>query len=244
MCSLLARFVDAPAIFIALKDAEGGRIVFLFENGVVEQLENRRVRPGSRPRTSCAKVSRSSSGAWKIGSRAVRRLICLRTRKTTNAFRRSSFRSNSAPRSSVCCPCKAKNPTPTIEADVDLLQTCALYLSVRIHQAQIETQSARLENIASTDSLTGVANRRWLNQRLSAEWRRAIRRRSAVAVMLIDVDFFKPFNDTYGHVAGDAALQQVATALSSCLSRPDDALRGTAAKSSSRYYPIRDFAVR
>jgi diguanylate cyclase (GGDEF)-like protein len=109
------------------------------------------------------------------------------------------------------------------EEDVELLQTCALYLSVRIHQAQIETQSARLENIASTDSLTGVANRRWLNQRLSAEWRRAIRRRAGIALMLIDIDFFKAFNDTYGHVAGDAALQQVATALASCLSRSEDA---------------------
>src|SRR6185437_5688174 len=108
------------------------------------------------------------------------------------------------------------------EEDVQLLQTCALYLSVRIHQAQIETQTARLENIASTDSLTGVPNRRWLNQRLSAEWRRAIRRRTGVSLLLFDVDFFKPFNDSYGHVAGDAALQQVATALASCLSRSED----------------------
>lgn len=65
------------------------------------------------------------------------------------------------------------------EDDVDLLQTCALYLSVRVHQAQLESQSARLENIASTDSLTGVANRRWFNQRLAAEWRRGVRRTAA-----------------------------------------------------------------
>ncbi|HLI96982.1 MAG TPA: diguanylate cyclase, partial [Candidatus Baltobacteraceae bacterium] len=223
ICSLLARFVDAPAIFIALADAEGGRIVFLLENGVGEQLENRRVRPGS----ATAHVLREGQPILK---RRLEDWVEGRSPLNLPSHPQSDERV-----SAIFVPLKfgtkiigvlsvqSEEPDAYDEADVDLLQTCALYLSVRIHQAKIETKSARLENIASTDSLTGVANRRWFNQRLSAEWRRAIRRRSEVALMLVDVDFFKPFNDTYGHVAGDAALQQVATALASCLSRPEDA---------------------
>lgn len=223
ICLLLARFVEAPAIFIALNDAEGGRVVFLLENGVAGRLENRRVRPGS----ATARVLRDGQAI-------------LKGRMEDWTEGRAPLNLPSQPQnddrvSAIFVPLKFgteiigvlsvqnEHPGAYDEEDVELLQTCALYLSVRIHQAQLETQSARLENIASTDSLTGVANRRWLNERLSAEWRRAIRRRSGLALMLIDIDFFKPFNDTYGHVAGDAALQQVATALASCLSRSEDA---------------------
>lgn len=222
LCSLLARFIEAPMLFIALNDAEGGRVVFLLENGVAGRLENRRVRPES----ATARVLRNGHAILK------RRLEdWIEGRSPLNLPGQQSDDRISA----IFVPLKfgteiigvlsvqSEQPDAYDEEDADLLQTCALYLSVRIHQAQIETQSARLENIASTDSLTGVANRRWLNERLSAEWRRAVRRRTGIALMLIDVDFFKPFNDTYGHVAGDAALQQVATALASCLSRSEDA---------------------
>lgn len=223
ICSLLARFVEAPAIFIALNDAEGGRVVFLLEHGVAGRLDNRRVRPGS----ATASVLR--------GGQAI-----LKRRLSDWTEGRSPLNLPGQPQnddrvSAIFVPLKfgteiigvlsvqSEREDAYDEEDVNLLQTCALYLSVRIHQAQIETQTARLENIASTDSLTGVANRRWFNQRVFAEWRRGIRRKSGVALLLVDVDFFKPFNDTYGHVAGDAALQQVATALASCISRSEDA---------------------
>lgn len=223
ICLLLARFVEAPAIFIALNDSEGGRVVFLLEHGVAGRLDNRRVRPGS----ATARVLRDGQPI-------------LKKRIADWTEGRSPLNLPNLPQSddrvsAIFVPLKfgteiigvlsvqSEREDAYDEEDVNLLQTCALYLSVRIHQAQIETQTARLENIASTDSLTGVANRRWLNERLSAEWRRAIRRRAGMALMLVDIDFFKAFNDTYGHVAGDAALQQVATALRSCLSRSEDA---------------------
>lgn len=223
ICSLLSRFVESPVMFIALNDSEGGRVVFLLENGVAAPLENRRVRPGSA--TACV---------LRDGTAILKRRI----EDWTEG--RSPLNLPGQPQSddrvsAIFVPLKfgtqiigalsvqSEREDAYDEEDVELLQTCALYLSVRIHQAQIETQTARLENIASTDSLTGVANRRWLNQRLSAEWRRAIRRHTGVSLMLVDVDFFKAFNDSYGHVAGDAALQQVATALASCLSRSEDA---------------------
>ena len=223
MCSLLARFVEAPVMFIALNDSDGGRVVFLLENGVAESLENRRVRPGS----ATARVMREGTAILK------RRIEDWSEGRTPLNLPGQPQIDDRV--SAVFVPLKfgtqiigalsvqSEREDAYDEEDVQLLQTCALYLSVRIHQAQIETQTARLENIASTDSLTGVPNRRWLNQRLSAEWRRAIRRHSGVSLLLFDVDFFKPFNDSYGHVAGDAALQQVATALASCLARSEDA---------------------
>ena len=222
VCSLLARFVDASMVFIAIKDSEGARIAFMLENGVVGELENRRVRPESRT----AEVLRTGKPILK---RRIEDWIEGRL-----ALNLPGQPQNDERVSAIFVPLKfgteiigvlsvqSLNPNAYAKEDVELLQTCALYLSVRVHQAQLETQSARLENIASTDSLTGVPNRRSFNERFSAEWRRSVRRGTSIAMMLIDIDFFKPFNDTYGHVAGDAALQQVATTLSSCIARSED----------------------
>ncbi len=223
ICSLLARFVEAPVVFIALNDAEGGRIVFLLENDVSGRLDNRRVRPGSATsQVLCGGHSllKRCMGDWTEGRTPLNLPGQPQNDERVSAiFVPLKFGTEIIGVLSV----QSERENAYDEADVELLQTCALYLSVRIHQAHIETQSARLENIASTDSLTGVGNRRWLNERLSAEWRRAIRRATGISAILIDIDFFKSFNDTYGHVAGDAALQQVATALASCLGRAEDA---------------------
>lgn len=222
VCLLLARFIDASAVFIALKDQHGARIAYMLDNGVVGALENRRVRPGS----STARVMQTGQPLvkhrledWTEGRYALNLPGQPQKDDRVSAiFVPLKFGSKTIGVLSV----QSNEPDAYDEEDVELLQTCALYLSVRVHQAQIESQSARLENIAATDSLTGVSNRRSFNQRLSAEWRRAVRRGTSLAMLLIDVDFFKPFNDTYGHVAGDAALQQVANTLSACLSRSED----------------------
>lgn len=222
VCSLLARFVDASTVFVALKDQQGARIAFMLENGVVGALDNRRVRPGSltdRVLHSGKAMLKRRLEDWTEGRHALNLPGQPQQDDRVSAiFVPLKFGSQTIGVLSV----QSKQAHAYDEADVDLLQTCALYLSVRIHQAQLETQSARLQNIAATDSLTGIANRRSFNERFSAEWRRSIRRGSNLALLLIDVDFFKAFNDTYGHVAGDAALQQVATALASCLARSED----------------------
>ena len=64
----------------------------------------------------------------------------------------------------------------------------------------------QLAKLAATDGLTGVSNRRHFDETLDNEWRRALRSRSPIALLMIDVDHFKAFNDTHGHQAGDAAL--------------------------------------
>ena len=78
---------------------------------------------------------------------------------------------------------------------------------------ELEAANSRLEQLASQDGLTGLANRRHFDITLDAELRRARRNADPVALILCDVDFFKRFNDHYGHPAGDACLQAVAEAM-------------------------------
>ena len=80
----------------------------------------------------------------------------------------------------------------------------------------------RLAELASTDYLTMLANRRRFDEVLDAEWRRGARARSSLSLMMVDGDFFKTFNDTYGHLEGDRVLRAIATALRTCVDRPGD----------------------
>jgi len=93
----------------------------------------------------------------------------------------------------------------------------------RAHIA-LKQHADRLRELALTDTLTGVANRRSFDDRLKSEWRRCQRNRRPIALILIDVDHFKQYNDTYGHQAGDKCLAQVATAMKLSLRRPADLL--------------------
>lgn len=81
---------------------------------------------------------------------------------------------------------------------------------------------AELQRLAVTDPLTGLANRRALDQRLAAEWHRASREQTPLSVLFFDVDHFKLFNDTYGHAAGDEVLTLVAERIASGTRRTSD----------------------
>lgn len=86
----------------------------------------------------------------------------------------------------------------------------------------LDDANARLTVLAQTDPLTGLANRRGFEQVLEAEWRRCGRERLPLAVLMIDVDAFKAYNDALGHHAGDIALRRVAAALTDSVGRPGD----------------------
>lgn len=79
-----------------------------------------------------------------------------------------------------------------------------------------------LQNLVVTDPLTGIANRRCFDQILKLEWNRAMRTQSPLSLLLIDIDYFKNLNDTYGHLYGDQCLVEIAAALRSALPRSGD----------------------
>ena len=86
----------------------------------------------------------------------------------------------------------------------------------------LRAQSAVLKTMSYTDGLTGIANRRHFDERLTEQCARARRANGVVSLFVIDIDFFKPYNDSYGHVQGDQCLREVAQILAGVLQRPAD----------------------
>jgi len=86
----------------------------------------------------------------------------------------------------------------------------------------MKKQRDLLENLSNRDGLTGIPNRRSFDMQLKTEWQRAVRSAVPLSLILMDLDFFKKFNDTYGHAAGDDCLKRVAQTLSNSLKRPID----------------------
>ncbi|HET8730598.1 MAG TPA: diguanylate cyclase [Moraxellaceae bacterium] len=91
-----------------------------------------------------------------------------------------------------------------------------------LEKEELDLFSAQLERLSCEDGLTGLANRRHFNEAFQQEWERARREGQPLSLVFVDVDQFKPFNDTYGHLEGDAVLGQVGVTLRSCLRRPGD----------------------
>ncbi|NJK37886.1 MAG: PleD family two-component system response regulator [Oscillatoriales cyanobacterium RM2_1_1] len=89
-------------------------------------------------------------------------------------------------------------------------------------QTELEHANHQLQRLATMDGLTQVANRHAFDQYLISEWKRSIRERRWISLVLCDVDYFKRYNDTYGHQMGDRCLQQVAQALVQAARRPAD----------------------
>lgn len=89
-------------------------------------------------------------------------------------------------------------------------------------ERMLTQQAVQLKTLSAMDSLTGLANRRSLDEVLEREFRRAARSGHSVAVVLVDIDEFKLYNDTYGHQAGDRCLTEVARVFKNSLKRPGD----------------------
>lgn len=111
-------------------------------------------------------------------------------------------------------------------ADVRLLQNLSTQVSIAIQQAKMHhdltAANEQLRHIAYLDGLTQVANRRRFEHYLNQEWRRLSRDQAPLALIMCDIDYFKNFNDLYGHQAGDSCLRRVAKALSRSVKRPAD----------------------
>lgn len=87
---------------------------------------------------------------------------------------------------------------------------------------KLASANQMLRRLSVIDPLTGIANRRYFDEVLDQEWKRARRERQDLSLIMIDIDNFKSYNDHLGHQAGDDCLKKVAHALSSCLHRPGD----------------------
>ncbi|MEO8185609.1 MAG: diguanylate cyclase, partial [Deltaproteobacteria bacterium] len=96
---------------------------------------------------------------------------------------------------------------------------------VRELNALLTSANEQLAALALQDGLTGIANRRAFDERLRAEWTRASRSKKPVALLVLDVDFFKNYNDHYGHTLGDTCLKQIAQVLSQSRRAADLAAR-------------------
>lgn len=107
-------------------------------------------------------------------------------------------------------------------SEIVLLAKVRAMLRIVAMQDELHAAHRKLREISFLDGLTGIPNRRHFDETLAAEWKRCIRLESPLSIVLGDVDFFKQFNDIYGHQAGDSCLHAVASSLSESLFRVED----------------------
>ncbi|MGC5325252.1 sensor domain-containing diguanylate cyclase [Brevibacillus sp. SYSU BS000544] len=92
---------------------------------------------------------------------------------------------------------------------------------IKVEQ-ELAAANQSLQELSSIDGLTGIPNRRYFDENYQKEWYRSIRNQAPLSVILIDIDYFKEYNDTYGHQKGDECLKQVANIIDKTLRRPGD----------------------
>lgn len=104
------------------------------------------------------------------------------------------------------------------------LQSLNLSLEKKVKEktVELEKKNKELELIATTDSLTDIYNRRYFDYIFDKEWHRHIRNKNEISLIMCDIDFFKQFNDTYGHQKGDECLKIVGRILKKACKRPTD----------------------
>ncbi|MCK4738744.1 MAG: diguanylate cyclase [Deltaproteobacteria bacterium] len=116
-------------------------------------------------------------------------------------------------------------PPAKIEFLARIRSALALKKEINLKKTQareLREANKKLERLSMLDGLTGVDNRRSFDDYLDKEWRRTIRENDILSVIMIDIDFFKSFNDALGHLAGDDCLKRVARTIKSALRRPTD----------------------
>jgi diguanylate cyclase (GGDEF)-like protein len=98
----------------------------------------------------------------------------------------------------------------------------AKILELEVLHKELEEKNAKLELLSSLDGLTGLFNRRYFDDNLLKEWKQAIRDSTCLSLLIVDIDYFKNYNDYYGHLEGDDCLRKVAQSLYEALLRPTD----------------------
>jgi len=101
-------------------------------------------------------------------------------------------------------------------------QLDAKILELEVLHKELEEKNEKLELLSSLDGLTGLFNRRYFDDNLLKEWKQASRDKTPLSLLIVDIDYFKNYNDCYGHLEGDICLRKVAQALYESLLRPTD----------------------
>ena len=107
-------------------------------------------------------------------------------------------------------------------AYVRLLERNEAFSALRKSKQELAEANIKLQQLADIDGLTGLANRRHFDHVLQTEWLRAQRTGHTLSLLMCDIDFFKRYNDSHGHLAGDECLKKVAAVLRASLRRPAD----------------------
>lgn len=121
---------------------------------------------------------------------------------------------------------QCNRPRHWSQIEISLLNQLATQAAIAIHQgelySQLEMANRELQQLSARDGLTSVANRYRFDQYLSQVWRSLIREKAPLSLIMCDIDYFKAYNDTFGHQGGDRCLQQVAQAIQQAAKRPAD----------------------
>jgi diguanylate cyclase (GGDEF)-like protein len=132
-----------------------------------------------------------------------------------------------------------------LQAFLALTMVTVFYVSVmqierNVFHARLRFAYEEMERQATTDALTGVANRRLFEETLKREWSRALRNGESIALLMIDVDHFKSYNDRFGHLAGDACLRRIAQAILAIDHRSTDLLARYGGEEFAFLFPAAD----
>lgn len=135
------------------------------------------------------------------------------------------------------------NADPEFAEDGTLLQVLCTFSDISERKAaELRLQQANvvLQRLSLVDAVTDVANRRQFDRALADEWARAIRAGTSIALVLVDVDHFKPYNDRYGHPAGDDCLRRMAAVLARTLLRAGDVVARYGGEEFAAILPLTD----
>jgi diguanylate cyclase (GGDEF)-like protein len=201
-CQPLASLTDARAVAIVFRSEDGDRIVCQWAGGVSKALPSADVPPDS----VAAEVLTTNLTVVRESADHVSAMVGVPIRFGTTLL--GAIVVEAA-------------PDPDREL-ITLLESCALSAGARANTDAMLDNTARYERLAFTDALTGIANRRRFDETLAVEWARAARGGLALTVLMMDVDHFKLYNDSYGHPAGDLCLQQIAKTIRESIRRASD----------------------
>ncbi|MDH2910476.1 MAG: diguanylate cyclase [Candidatus Eremiobacteraeota bacterium] len=217
--SLLAQFVDASIVLILAPERAALQCVYAYLDGVGGVPDN----PGVPNESTSSRVFRDAAPRLYARAHEWNATNYLRLGERIREPEAAIF----VPilfggRSIGVLSVQSTLPNAYDADDLALLETCALYLGARMHSDLGRRDAERFERLAHVDELTAIPNRRNFEESFERESTRARRIGRRLALLMVDVDLFKEFNDRYGHIAGDACLQQIAATIAQSLRRPTD----------------------